>query len=242
MGILSKLFSRTEKSNFSINMSYDESNKNFDADKYRNYIDARINEFKNRYDLSSIDGIRSIPINEARKYPDGGISVVYMPEQILSRQATEYKKEKKYDMAIECLKKVNELYPISFYAYTRDNYERLVDLMVLAGRYEEAKAEHEKLDRLYGTRLDEFHRLQKYAVESNTESFISYQNRVIDPYIQESNEREQYYWLLEKMPHIAPKSFGGYRKMKKLNSQNFQFIISEVQKAGYDINKLKFWY
>lgn len=76
----------------------------------------------------------SIPVTEAQKYSDGGESVVYMPEQILSRKATEYKNNKSYDLAIACLKKVNELYPHSFYTYTRDDYERLVDMMILAGR------------------------------------------------------------------------------------------------------------
>ena len=83
----------------------------------------------------------SIPITEAQKYSDGGESVVYMPEQILSRKATEYKNNKSYDLAIACLKKVNELYTHSFYAYTRDNYERLVDMMILAWRFEDAKVE-----------------------------------------------------------------------------------------------------
>lgn len=42
----------------------------------------------------------SIPITEAQKYSDGGESVVYMPEQILSRKAAEYKNNKSYDLAI----------------------------------------------------------------------------------------------------------------------------------------------
>lgn len=37
----------------------------------------------------------SIPVTEAQKYSDGGESVVYMPEQILSRKATEYDKHDK---------------------------------------------------------------------------------------------------------------------------------------------------
>mgnify|MGYP000251269659 FL=1 len=83
----------------------------------------------------------SIPITEAQKYSDGGENVVYMPEQILSKKAIEYKNNKSYDLAIACLKKVNELYPHSFYAYTRDNYERLVDMMILVWRFEDAKVE-----------------------------------------------------------------------------------------------------
>lgn len=83
----------------------------------------------------------SIPITEAQKYSDGGENVVYMPEQILSKKAIEYKNNKSYDLAIACLKKVNELYLHSFHAYTRDNYERLVDMMILAWRFEDAKVE-----------------------------------------------------------------------------------------------------
>ena len=237
MGLLSKLFNSKEKINSNMNSFED----NFNFEEYKKYNDDRINEFKKRYDLTSIDGIKAITIQEAKRYPDGGKSVVYMPEQILNRQATEYKKEGKFELARECLKKANELYPVSFYTYTRDNYERLVDMMVLAGRYEEAKVEHEKLDRLHGTRLDEFHKLQKYAVESNTESFGSYQIRVIDPYIEESNEREQYYWLLENANKIAPKSFSGYRRMKKQNTENYQKIVLEVNKLGKNIDNLKFW-
>lgn len=165
-----------------------------------------------------------------------------MPEQILSRQATEYKNRGQYDLAIACLKKANELYPYSFYSYTRDNYERLVNIMVLAGKYKEAKDEHKRLNDFYGTRLEELKRLQKFAEETKTESKDDYQKRIIDPYIEKENDREQYYWLLENIQSIAPKSLSGYRRMKKLNSSNYKKIVSEVTKTGNDINKIKFWY
>lgn len=122
MNIISKLFNKINKQvDIKINMNVD---NNFNEEEYNRYNNKKIEEFKRKYDLSTIDGITAIPIEEAKKYPDGGQSVVYMPEQILSRQATEYKKNGQYDLAIACLKKVNELYPYSFYYYTRDNYER----------------------------------------------------------------------------------------------------------------------
>ena len=93
-------------------------NKNgFDLDEYNKYNTEKIREFKNKYDLSNISVINNIPPEEAGKFPDGGKSVVYMPEQILNRQATEYKKDKKFDLAIACLKKANEMYPFSYYSY-----------------------------------------------------------------------------------------------------------------------------
>lgn len=143
---------------------------NFDIEAYNKFNNEKIKEFTDKYDLSTKDGIQSISITEATKYPDANVGVVYMPEQILMRKATEYKKAKNFELAIECLKKANELLEYSPFAYTRDNYERLVDMMVLADKYDEARIEHQRLDFKLGTRIDEFHRLQDYAVSTNVES------------------------------------------------------------------------
>lgn len=239
MGLFSKLFNKKNKEiSFSINLNI---NDNFDPEEYSRYDEERKKEFMDKYDLTTIEGIKSIPISEAKKYPDGGKSVVYMPEQILNRQATEYKKENKYDLAIECLKKANELYPYSFYAYQRNNYERVVDFMILAKRFEEAKETHHQLDITIGSRLDELKKLQLYAEESGTESKEDYYNRVIKPSIDEEKDKEEYYWLLENLPSIAPKSFGGYRKMKNTQSDNYKKIINEVNNKSYDLNTVTFW-
>lgn len=164
------------------------------------------------------------------------------PEEY-SRYNEERKKEfmDKYDLAIECLKKANELYPYSFYAYQRNNYERLVDFMILAKRFEAAKETHHQLDITIGSRLDELKKLQLYAEESGTEAKEDYYNRVIKPSIDEEKDKEEYYWLLEKLPSIAPKSFGGYRKMKNTQSDNYKKIINEVNNKGYDLNTVTFW-
>ena len=76
-----------------------QNNKNYETG-YDSYTNKKINEFNSKYDLKTINGIMSIPITEAQKYSDGGESVVYMPEQILSRKATEYKNNKSYDLSI----------------------------------------------------------------------------------------------------------------------------------------------
>lgn len=236
MVFLQKIFGLNDKTN-NIN------NKTMSVEEYNNYNNAKIQAFINKYDLSTKEGIISIPTSEARMYNDvNSVSVVYMPEQILSRKATEYKKEKNYDLAIECLKKVNELLPYSPFAYVRNDYERLVDVLVLAGYFKEAKDEHQKLDKKYGSRLMELKKLQKSVVAMGSESASSYQARVIEPYIAESNDREQYYWMLENIPKLAPKSFSGYRNMKNKESENYLKIVAELKKIGVDINSLKFWY
>ena len=43
------------------------------------------------------------------------------------------------------------------------------------------------------------------------------------------------------MPSIAPKSFGGYRKMKNTSSDNYKKIVDEVNNKGYDLNSVTFW-
>ena len=94
MGLFIKLFNKdNDKINFNINLN---TNDNFDPEEYSIYNEKKIKEFKEKYDLTTIEGIQSIPISEAKKYPNGGKSVVYIPEQILNRQATEYKKENKH--------------------------------------------------------------------------------------------------------------------------------------------------
>lgn len=217
-------------------------NKNgFDLDEYNKYNTEKIREFKNKYDLSNISVINNIPPEEAEKFPDGGKSVVYMPEQILNRQATEYKKDKKFDLAIACLKKANEMYPFSYYSYLRDDYERLVDMMVLAGKFDEAKKEHKRLDMTIGTKLSELKVLQKNTVSMGKSSFERYQKEIIDPYLDEYSCREQYYWLLENLSELAPKSFNGYRRMKNSKTENYKKIVEAVKRSGKEIDCLKFW-
>ena len=84
-----------------------------------------------------------------------------------------------------------------------------------------------------------------------TGDIISYSNR---PFIDDRSEEEKaeyekkqqeekmmiqdrinYNKICEFLPDIAPKSFGGYRKMKNSNSKNFQKIVEEAKKKGIDI-------
>lgn len=242
MGVFSKIFGKSSSDLNTKKITIVSTNDSFDPIEYDRYNNKKIKEFENRYDLWTVEGINSIPISEAERYPDGGKSVVYMPEQILNRLATRYKNDENYDLAIACLKKANELYSHSFYGYTRNDYERLVDFYVLAGRFNEAREEHKKLDQEIGTWEDELKRLQSYIDDTdNWETKEDYQKRVIDPYLEQSYDRECYYWLLENLPRIAPKSFNSYRRMKNKNSENFNKILEEISKTGNSIDNIKFW-
>lgn len=48
-------------------------------------------------------------------------------------------------------------------------------------------------------------------------------------------DKEFYDLIFEKLPEIAPKSFGGYRRMKSSNSENYQKLLKEAKEfLGFD--------
>ena len=50
-----------------------------------------------------------------------------------------------------------------------------------------------------------------------------------------AKDKEFYDLLFEKFPEIAPKSFGGYRRMKASNSENYKKLLKKVEQLlGYD--------
>ena len=60
MGLFGKLFN---KSNDKINLNIIfNSNDNFNPEEYSRYNEEKINEFKSKYDLTTIEGIKLIPI------------------------------------------------------------------------------------------------------------------------------------------------------------------------------------
>lgn len=200
-------------------------------------IQKQIEQFEKRFDLTTEEGIAAIPASEASHDPG---DVVPMPEQILSRKATEYKKAGKLNLAVACLRKANELRGPSFYLYTRDDYERLVDMLIEAGRFEEARAEHKRLDQALGTREEELRRLQAENCTDKEDREL-YEKKVIQPEMEKAKRREQYDWLLENLPERAPKSFSAYCRMKNQNTATYQKICAAAKEKGIDLETARFW-
>lgn len=104
---------------------------------------------KPEYDLTSVQGIRAIPIPTKKKaYYEHDIREDI--EYILQRKATEYKRNGQMDLAIECLKKSNEIMPYSSTLYLASDYYRLVEYLKKARRFDEAREEKQKLDLMFG--------------------------------------------------------------------------------------------
>ena len=53
--------------------------------------------------------------------------------------------------------------------------------------------------------------------------------------LKEEVESKEFQWLQSNLPDICPKSLTGYRRMKKQNTKNYQKIVDEAQKLGYEI-------
>lgn len=102
-----------------------------------------------KYDLTTIEGIRAIPVPTKKKaYYEHDIREDI--EYILQRKATEYKSNGQMDLAIECLKKSNEIMPYSSYMYMASDYYRLIEYLKKARRFDEARVEKQKLDSIFG--------------------------------------------------------------------------------------------
>lgn len=46
---------------------------------------------------------------------------------------------------------------------------------------------------------------------------------------------QDYKWIVQNLPELAPKSVGGYKRMCKSNSINFQKIVKLAKEKGYQI-------
>lgn len=49
----------------------------------------------------------------------------------------------------------------------------------------------------------------------------------------DKKDRDDYNWIRENIPDKAPKSFGGYRKMKNANSTNYKILVKSAMEKGY---------
>lgn len=97
--------------------------------------------------------------------------------------------------------------------------------------------------------LSEVDELIEYSnrpfVDDREDEEIERYNRILaknkQDYIDSINKEQacaEYEQVLTNLPDIAPKSQGGYLKMKKANSANFQKLKEKAASAGIEIKDL----
>lgn len=206
----------------------------FDKEAYDKQNKEKISDFEAMHDLTTVEGILKIPVPQHKRKTEP-FSVVSTPEQILQKKATMYKKENKMDLAIACLKKSNQFMKVSWYSYTVKDYMRLVDFLYMNSQFDEARDEKRKIYDYFG--CDEvgiYQNIQNRLFNTDEEK-ADYYEKVIIPAQEELKDREDYYWILEYLPEIAPKSFGGYRRMKNSSSANYIKLKQRVAEKGREI-------
>ncbi len=276
------------------------------------------------FDLDSVSGIQSIPIPNYQSLTENLSTPVNNIEYILQRKATEHASNGKWNEAIACLKKSNEIMPHSNFMWPKKDYTRLVEYLKKVGAFDEARIEMAKIDELFSECLNasalkmaignakhiktdllestdisidcaECSGLCRriYSISGKDRRFPAlplallknrpghefcvldfypflpefdkpnwkYKGNILQwcnrPYVDERNaiqkkvfrervteekqkalDNELYGLLCEKAPNLAPKSFGGFRRMKNLQSQNFLKIAELVASdLGLNLNE-----
>nr|WP_317399784.1 hypothetical protein [uncultured Gemmiger sp.] len=305
----------------------------FNLEAYESANAQQIEAFKNAFDLTTAEGIRAITLQAVQPWIKSAPGVPSHPVEILSKQASAYQKDH-LELAIECLRKANELRPDCGIVYSEDSYLRLVRYLCKAERFKEADREQQKIQAMFhGPTAPYSHEALSHAAlersfasarELDTDlveiSWINaccevcgkYRGRIFsisgrdkrfpkfpadfcldcglsvfpiiegvsvpmysdpDHFVEEAQrpfidtrtpdeikayaerqkrtqreekrrteyvERERknhadYAWIRENLPGLAPKTLSGYRRMKTMNTENFQKLQSQALELGHKI-------
>lgn len=106
-----------------------------------------------KYDLETLEGIRAIKIPKYSQI-NGLQSPTKNIEYILQRKATEHKKNGRMDLAIECLRKSNEIMPYSNFEWQASDYLRLVSFLKKDRQIDEAKRVFISLEKQFSKDTD----------------------------------------------------------------------------------------
>lgn len=236
--LVSKLMSEDWAANKTLEVDEEQSSlateDSFDYVEFDAKNNAAIELFNQKYNLNSIDGIKSIPSNNNSTPADSSISC---PSNILQRKATEHKKNGNMDLAIACLRKSNEIMTRTggSISYTRASYERLVTYLKAVRQFDEARKIQAEINVIFrGTRVQNLTEIMHETCHTNKEA-KEYYDRVIAPEIERSFDQEQYDWICENLPDMAPKSFNGYRKMAHSKSENYLKLVQAASLSGHDL-------
>lgn len=209
-------------------------------EEYQRIRNKEVEWLESHYDLTSAEGIRSIPERCDLPRPtfgDGGGFRSYTGDidYYLRRKGFEYEEAGNIELAILCLQKSNAIRMVSRRGYRRDDYYSYVRLLARSGFVEEAYAEKEKIDSFFGdcdvdALISSEYGMSGYAVHDKVK--ISADDDIIKFEAQRGINKRDYKWIQDNLPEICPKSYSGYMRMKKSNSKNYQKIVAEAKKLG----------
>lgn len=294
----------------------------------------QIEAFRSAFDLTSVEGIRAITVDAVTPWVKSAPGVPSHPVEILSKQASAYARDH-IDLAVECLRKANELRPVSGMVYSEDSYLRLVRYLYKAERFAEGDSEYQRIQQMFhgenaslptphslgieaiekmiklaqsdhtdlvevswaeaccpicgkyrgrifslsgadprfpkfprdfcvdcGLSVFPFHEGISRPMYSSPSHWIEDNQRPLvdnrtaaekDAYLQriqrQQREKERqlaymarerkdhldYAWIRENLPDLLPKTFSGYRRMKTMNTANFQKLQARARELGHKL-------
>lgn len=73
------------------------------------------------------------------------------------------------------------------------------------------------------------------AVRRKQEEDARQEARMIENAKMKRKDMQTLHWLQENLPSIAPKSLSGFRRMRTMNSKNYQKLVEEARRLGVEI-------
>lgn len=204
-------------------LSSDEMNKN-----YLEMRDAEIRRLNKTYDFNSIDGVRSIPVPckevNPKDSPTGRVEY-YLRSLCFSNHWNNGRKE----VAIECLKKSQELMYVSDMIWSYDDFMKLVSYLHEFGLHDEARIEESKIETHF-SKIGMYPKLTPKDFDSY-KSYCAWKENIASveaERLRKKQLRSEYYFLQEHFPDLCPKSISGYSRSKNSNSNAYQKILEKT--------------
>jgi len=221
----------------------------------RDYLLMRENQnrwIEQHYDLSSVDGINSIPLCPQNAPGSDESSSSGTVDMYLRTKGFEYERSGKEDLALACLRRSNEIRFAKKMGYRKDDYYSYVRMLVHFGHVEAARREKQRVDAFFGDYVDDAHSVtwaqslrslkwkDRAARKAELQKMFDGWDALIDFEIDRANKRREYQFVLKAMPDLCPKSQAAYTRAKNSNSKKYQEIVSFMNENGLSFpEKLK---
>lgn len=202
-------------------------------DEYQAIRKNEIYRLRRHYDFDTIDGVRSIPVpcKEVNGDSPTGRVEYYLRGLCFSEHWEAGRKE----LAIECLKKAQELMFVSDMIWKYDSFIPLVTHLHEMGLHDDARKEQEKID-LHFQRVGLFPKLNVFDFK-NPLAYFRWRREIkklIAEHERKKRLRSEYYFIQEYLPELLPKSLSGYSRMKNLKSKRYLEIAEKANALGED--------
>ena len=191
-----------------------------------------IDRLEEKYDFNSVDGIRSIPVPCVEVNPSDSPTgrVEYYLRGLCFRKHWD---NGRVDVAIEALKKAQDLMFISDMIWKYDDFFRLVSYLHEAGRHREADYEADRIEAHFKKvgfypkmHLWDFKSLKEYSAwKKNVQVFEGERLR-------KKKLRSEFYWFQEHAPELCPGTLSAYSRIKATKSKKYQNMCVFAKENG----------